>query len=69
MATFLDRALDLPSTSEDFFDDDEGSPHERAINRVAAAGITTGCGSGNFCPDRAVRREQMAAFLHRALTR
>jgi spore germination protein YaaH len=69
MATFLDRALDLPSTSEDFFDDDEGSPHERAINRVAAAGITTGCGSGRFCPDRAVRREQMAAFLHRALTR
>ena len=35
MATFLDRALDLPSTAEDFFYDDEGSPHERAINRVA----------------------------------
>jgi hypothetical protein len=68
MATFLDRALALPDTDVDFFTDDEGSVHEDAINRIAAAGITTGCGSGRFCPRAKVSREQMAAFLRRALT-
>ena len=67
MATFLDRALGLPPTSVDFFGDDNDSMHEGAINRVAAAGIATGCGSGRFCPARVVTREQMAAFLRRAL--
>ncbi len=67
MATFLDRALDLPPTSQDFFDDDEENQHEAAINRLAAAGITTGCGGGNYCPTESVTRGQMAAFLHRGL--
>jgi hypothetical protein len=43
MATFLVRALQLPPTSIDYFDDDNGSVHEDSINRVAAAGITRGC--------------------------
>jgi hypothetical protein len=34
---------------------------------MAAAGITNGCGSGVYCPTQAITREQMAAFLHRAL--
>ncbi|MDJ0791827.1 MAG: N-acetylmuramoyl-L-alanine amidase [Acidimicrobiia bacterium] len=69
MATFLDRALDLPDTDFDFFDDDDGSIFETSINRVAAAGITLGCNppaNDRFCPDAAVRREVMAAFLVRA---
>ncbi len=66
MASFLARALKLPATTRDFFDDDERSIHERDINRLAAAGITGGCGSDNYCPSEAVSREQMAAFLHRA---
>jgi subtilisin family serine protease len=66
MATFLDRALDLDHTSEDFFTDDEDSSHERAINRLAASGITTGCTATRFCPNKIVTRGQMAAFLHRA---
>jgi hypothetical protein len=66
MATFLDRALDLPNTSEDFFTDDDSSPHHRAINRIAAAGITTGCTATRYCPQKVVSRGQMAAFLHRA---
>ncbi len=66
MASFLARALALPATSGDYFSDDDGSVHEHAINRIAAAGITTGCGAGKFCPRRDVTREQMAAFLHRA---
>jgi hypothetical protein len=26
-------------------------PFFRAVEALAAAGITSGCGSGNFCPD------------------
>jgi glucose/arabinose dehydrogenase len=66
MATFLSRALDLPATSTDFFDDDEGSTHEGNINRIAAAGITSGCDANSFCPDGLVTRGQMASFLARA---
>jgi S-layer homology domain len=66
MAIFLDRALTLPATTTDFFDDDAGRTGEAAINRVAAAGITTGCGVRRFCPADAVTREQMAGFLRRA---
>jgi hypothetical protein len=67
MASFLARALDLPATAQDFFADDTGSPHEADINRFAAAGITNGCAPGQYCPGMPVLREQMAAFLHRAL--
>lgn len=67
MATFLDRALDLPETDDDSFSDDDGSVHEGAINRLAAAGITFGCGGDTFCPDEPIERAHMAAFLDRAL--
>jgi spore germination protein YaaH len=67
MASFLARALGLPDAGHDFFADDAGSPHEADINRLAAAGIATGCGAGTFCPGSPVTRDQMAAFLHRAL--
>ena len=39
----------------------------RAIEALAASGITGGCGSGNFCPNQNVTRGEMAAFLVRAL--
>jgi glucose/arabinose dehydrogenase len=67
MATFLDRAVNLPLTGTDFFTDDDGLVHEDAINRVAAAGITLGCAEARFCPDGLVNREVAAAFLHRAI--
>ena len=68
MASFLARAFDLPATAMDFFTDDEASTHEANINRLAAAGITSGCTPTTYCPKASVTREQMAAFLHRALT-
>lgn len=49
------------------FSDDDGSIHEPNIEAIAAAGITDGCGSDLFCPDRAVTRGQMASFLSRGL--
>ncbi len=36
------------------------------IEQLAAEGITSGCGDGNFCPDLVVTRDQMAVFLLRA---
>ena len=37
------------------------------INAIRDAGITGGCGNGNYCPQGLVTREQMAAFLVRAV--
>lgn len=65
MASFLVRALRLPSTSHDYFTDDDRSQHEANINALAAAGVTGGCAAGRFCPGAAVTRGQMAAFLYR----
>ena len=69
MASFLVRALELPASTTDFFTDDAASPHQADINALAASGITRGCGAATYCPSSAVSREEMAAFLHRALTR
>lgn len=71
MATFLVRALGIPATGVDAFDDDTGTVHEPNINAVAAAGITSGCDTSNarrFCPEDPVTRGQMATFLVRALS-
>jgi hypothetical protein len=67
MASFIARALSLAPTSTNYFSDDNGSIHEADINRVAAAGITNGCAVSLYCPTQVITREQMAAFIHRAL--
>ncbi|MFZ5879127.1 MAG: S-layer homology domain-containing protein [Chloroflexota bacterium] len=36
------------------------------IEQLAVEGITGGCGGGNYCPDAAVTRAQMAVFLVKA---
>lgn len=66
MAAFLVRAYDLPPADRDYFIDDDGSVFEDAINRLAAAGVTTGCTDTSFCQGDRVTRGQMAAFLRRA---
>ena len=35
------------------------------IEELAAEGITSGCGGGNYCPEAVVTRAQMAVFLVR----
>lgn len=70
MAAFLVRALDLPRGSTRFRDVPGDSIFRADIAALAAAGITRGCNppaNDRFCPDDAVSREQMAAFLNRAL--
>jgi hypothetical protein len=52
------------------FRDDDGSVFETDIEWLAQAGITQGCNppsNDRFCPGQNVTREQMAAFLVRAL--
>ncbi len=72
MATFLVRAANHATgvalaDGADYFSDDETSPHEANINRAAGAGLASGAGNGGFAPEAAVRRDQMASFLARAL--
>jgi hypothetical protein len=66
-ATMLGRALGLSGSAPDAFSDDDGHWAEADINRFAAAGLTSGCGDGRFCPDREVPRDEAAAFLYRSL--
>jgi hypothetical protein len=57
----------IPAQALGRFWDDDGSIHEPAIEAIASAGITNGCGLGRYCPAEAVTRAQMASFLVRAL--
>jgi hypothetical protein len=68
MATFLQRAMDLPDAEEHHFDDvDEDHPHADGINAVAEAGIASGNDNGEYRPQAVVRRDQMASFIAAAL--
>ena len=68
-ASMLVRAFPdlVPDEAEDFFSDDAGV-HEDAINRLASAGIATGCAPGRSCPHDSLTRAQMATMLARALS-
>jgi len=50
----------------DVFLDIDGNWAEAYIGAIYTAGITTGCGGGNYCPSQNVTRDQMAAFTIRA---
>lgn len=66
---FLDYKLQMspaPSTAT-FTDVPVGHPFFRAIEALAASGLTSGCGGGQFCPNQPVTRAEMAKFLANAL--
>src|SRR5262249_46042419 len=50
-----------------FQDVPPGHPFYPEIGKLSSFGITAGCGNGNYCPEAAVTREQMAIFIERAL--
>ena len=66
-AIMLDRALDLPTPSQDYFTDDDSQLGEEAINAIAEASIASGCGEGLFCPNDELSRGQAASLILRAL--
>jgi hypothetical protein len=70
MAAFLRRAKNLPDVGTDYFVDDDLSTFHGDINAIAEDGITFGCNppsNDRYCPNDAVTRGQMAAFIRRAL--
>jgi hypothetical protein len=73
MAVFLERGIHGSSYNPPAVGSSTGfndvSPTYWAgawIKQLAAEGITGGCGSGNYCPESAVTRAQMAVFLLRS---
>ena len=50
----------------DFLDVPPGDPFHAFVISVARAGITAGCGGGNYCRNNPVTRAQMAVFLLKA---
>ena len=72
MAVFLLRAEHgqtyvPPTATGTVFNDVPASYWAAAwIEQLAAEGITSGCGGGNYCPGNLLNRAQMAVFLLRA---
>ena len=71
MAVFLTRAFALPvAGGSSFFTDVSAAEwYSAAVEAIRTAGVTTGCSANpaRYCPLDAVRRDQMATFLARAL--
>lgn len=67
MVLVLARAVGLQPNSADPFMTRDGSLGVFAISALDAAGIETGCSAGSSsCPDRQLRRDEMAALFSRA---
>ncbi len=74
MAAMIDRAYALlggagRAAAPNAFGDDDLSVHEAAIDRLALLGVTSGTSASRFSPDSDVRRDQMASFLTRLMSR
>jgi hypothetical protein len=68
MAVFVVRAMYgsayVPPAATGVFSDVAPTDFAAAfIEKLAADGITSGCGGGKFCPNKAVTRAEMAVFL------
>lgn len=71
MATFIVQALEaagytLPAATDQGFTDIAGNTHQDNINRLAAAGVTSGKTATTYAPRELVRRDQMASFMVQA---
>lgn len=64
---FYRRTVSPPPAVASFADVPTTDSRFRFVEALSAAGITAGCGGGNYCPNQAVTRGQMAVFLSVAL--
>jgi photosystem II stability/assembly factor-like uncharacterized protein len=60
------RAAGVAEFQLHFFDVDAGDPFRDSIEALAIAGVTTGCGHGDFCPTSSLTRAQAAVWLLKA---
>ena len=67
MAAFLVRGFNIASATGRPFTDVDGHFFEAEIASLASSGITSGCLTTSYCPNRPVTRGEMAAFLIRAI--
>lgn len=71
MAVFLQKAIHgpsfFPADVSPTFNDTTSHWAENWIEALKSDGITSGCGNGNYCPDTAVVRAQMAIFLLKSI--
>jgi hypothetical protein len=68
VAVVVAAALAFPLgvlASHQFADVPDSNPYHNDIAAIADAGVTTGCGGGNYCPTANVTRQEMAAFMNR----
>jgi hypothetical protein len=61
------RAVSPAPATADFGDVPTSSPQFQFVEALFHAGVTAGCGGGNYCPNNPVTRGQMAVFLAKAL--
>jgi S-layer homology domain len=66
-SVFYTRQVSPPPAQASFGDVPTTDFGFQYVEALAASGITGGCGGGNYCPDTAVTRRQMAIFLAKAL--
>ena len=70
MAIFLEKGIHgssfSPANVAPTFTDTVGHFAEDWIEALKTDGVTSGCGSGIYCPDASVTRAQMAVFLLKA---
>jgi hypothetical protein len=60
----LEPTLDPPACTTPMFGDvPASSPYCEWIEELARRGVVAGCGGGNYCPNVAVNRAQMAVFI------
>ena len=67
LPVFADLVIRSGQTNPPFADVPASSWAYGYIHAIRDAGITTGCGNNNYCPSNFVTRDQMAAFLIRAI--
>jgi hypothetical protein len=72
LALIVALAISIPNdtrASHDFNDVPTSMLFHAEVSKIRDAGITTGCGGGNFCPTDFVQRRAMAAFMTRGFGR
>lgn len=67
LTALIAALLSLTATSASAFEDVGGSVHAPAVYALSSEGITEGCEDDRFCPQRDLRRDQLAALIDRAL--